>query len=381
MTDHENTLEPEIEQYPIEPRYHPIHKIPRKIYDVLASAKLAMALLVTILVSCIAGVTIWRGVEAGRVIFATLWFNGLLILLVVNVACCFFGRVWGRRVTLVSFGMILFHLSFVAIFCAIVYNSLFFFEGRIRLTEGETLPNADPQSYDEIRQGRFFSFSRLKGDTTLIRMHTGYKVNGDNKRAAYEIAVGEGGEKKRGVIYMTENLTYRGFTYFPDKEGFSLLTIISDKEGKELYGAYVPLQSLKQKDDKYLYVTGTKEGPGSFAFPQEPARPLFGLQLAYRPDPKKERAGEAFLQLWPLDKQNLPQEGKAIAEGKTAIGAKFDAGDYYLSPKEVHYWVGMVVRYAPGKPVVLASLWVGLAGMVITTLGRVMRSRRGAKVS
>src|SRR6266567_146413 len=106
--------ESEAEQYPLEPRYHPIHKIPRKVYGFLASAKLAMALLVAILGSCVAGVTIWRGVRAGEVIFSSLWFNGLLVLLVVNVACCFFGRVWGRKVTLVSFGMILFHLSFVS---------------------------------------------------------------------------------------------------------------------------------------------------------------------------------------------------------------------------------------------------------------------------
>jgi hypothetical protein len=376
MKEPEINIEPEAEHYPIEPRYHPIHKIPRKIYDFLASARLAMALLVAILGSCVAGVTIWRGVRAGELIFSSLWFNGLLILLVVNVACCFFGRIWGRKVTLVSFGMILFHLSFVAIFCAIVYNSLFFFEGTIRLTEGETLPNADPQSYDEMRKGRFFTFTRLRGETTLIRMHRGYRIKGDDKRAAYEIAVGEGGEKKQGIIYLTQNLTYRGFSYFPDKEGYSILTVVSDKEGKELYGAHIPLQSLKRKNDTFLYTTGTKEGPVSFPFPQEPAKPLFGLQLAYRPDPQKERGGEAYFQLWPLDKQNVPQEDKVVAEGKAAIGAQIDVGSYHLSPREVRYWVCMVVRYAPGKPIVLASLWVGLAGMVITTVGRIRRVGR-----
>ncbi len=36
----------------------------------------------------------------------------------------------------------------------------------------------------------------------------------------------------------------------------------------------------------------------------------------------------------------------------------------------------MNVRYEPGKPIVLASLWVGFAGMLITTIGRMMRSRK-----
>jgi len=52
--------DPETESFPIEPHYHPLHKIPRKIYDFLASAKLAMFLLVAILASCVSGVTFLR---------------------------------------------------------------------------------------------------------------------------------------------------------------------------------------------------------------------------------------------------------------------------------------------------------------------------------
>ena len=139
MLDNNSFSEDERENdiFPVEPRYHPIHKIPRKIYDFFASAKLAMTLLVVILACCLSGVTIVRGERAWNLIFNSLWFNAILVLLVVNVACCFFGRIWHRRMTLVSFGMILFHLSFVTILLAVVYNSLFYFRGTIRLTEGE----------------------------------------------------------------------------------------------------------------------------------------------------------------------------------------------------------------------------------------------------
>ena len=174
--------EPENEVFPIEPRYHPIHKIPRKIFDFLASSKLAMVLLILILGCCVAGVTILRQQKAYTLIFDTLWFNGLLVLLMVNVACCFFGRIWGRKVTIISFGMILFHLSFVAMFAGIVYNSLFYFRGSMRLTEGETLLNGERQSYDNIERGRFFKLSWLKGETTLNSLHIAYKVDGVDKR-------------------------------------------------------------------------------------------------------------------------------------------------------------------------------------------------------
>lgn len=347
----------------------------QKIYKFLSSVKLAMALLVTILACCVIGVTIFRGERAWTLIFNTLWFNAMLVLLVVNVGFAFFGRIWGRKLTLTSFGMILFHLSFVAILGGVVYNSLFYFRGTIRLTEGETLPNAVPQSYDVISKGPFFDYSRLKGETTLLRMHTKYEIEGKDKRAAYEIAVGEGILKKKGVIYITQHLDYRGFRYFPDQEGYSLLIVLYDKMGRELYGAHVPLQSFRQKDETYLYATGTKTAPATLPFPQDPAKPLFDLQLTYHPTPIKERAGDASFEAWTHNRVRTEGE-RPLSEGRAAIGERFSVGDYSFSAKEVRYWVRISVSYEPGLPVVMASLWMGFGGMVITFIGRMRKSRK-----
>lgn len=362
------------DQFPIEPRYHPANKAVRKIYDFLASSKLAMFLLIVILVCCVIGVTVYRGVRAGEMIFSTLWFNGLLVLLVVNVACCFFGRVWHRKLTLISFGMILFHLSFVAVFTGIVYNSLFYFRGTIRLTEGETLRNDDPQSYDIFDKGRFFDFTRLKGESTLLKMHAGYKIGSVDKKVAYEVSVGEGDSKKNGIIYITKHLEYRDFKYFRDKEGFSILTRLLDKQGNTKYGIHIPLQSLKQKNGRYFYTSGTKDGPGSFPFPLNQMKPLIGLQVAYSPSQLKELSGDVEFQIWQLQADGTPDE-KKVSTGKAAVGARLNAGEYDISVSEVRYWAAMSVRYEPGQPLVLASLWVGLAGMIITTVARMIKNK------
>lgn len=375
MTEFNNTLPDPDSVYSRDSRKNLFFKALRKTYNFLASVKLALALLITILVCCVTGVTIFRGERAWVLIFNTLWFNGILVLLVLNVAFCFFGRVWGRKVTVVSLGMILFHLSFVVLMGAVIYNSLFYFRGMIRLTEGETLPSYEPGSYDKVEYGRFFSFSKFKGETTLIQMHRDYKVAGDDKRAAYEISVGEGELNKQGIIYITHSLENKGFSYFNDREGHSLLIVLYDKQGRELYGAHVPLQSLKQKNDAYLYTTGTKAGPGAFPFPQEPLQPLFGLQAVYVPDPKKDRAGEVELSVWPLAWEGAEQSKKPVATGKAAIGKKVKVGEYYLSAQEVRYWVGMSVRYEPGQPIVLAGMWVGLGGMIITFFGRMRKQK------
>lgn len=365
----------ESETFPVEPHYHPVHRLTRRIYDFLASAKLAMSLLVVILICCIVGVTIFRGEQAWEMIFNAIWFNAILVLLVVNVACCFFGRIWGRRVTTVTVGMILFHLSFVSIFLGIVYNSLFLFRGVIRLTEGETLTNATPENYDKIQRGRFFDFAKLKGETSLVKLHSGYKIDGKDKRVAYEIVVGEGGTKTTGMLYVTHNLSYRGFTYIPEKEGYSLLVVLADLRGNELHGAHVPLQSLKQNDREYLYTNGTKEGPGIMKFPQGPATPLIDFNVVYNPAPVKERGGEAVFKVWHLSAGNRPEESLR-SEGRAAIGVPVKVGEFTLSAREVRYWVAMTVHYEPGKPIVLASLWIGLSGMIISTIGRMMRRKR-----
>lgn len=367
------------ESFPVQPRYHPVHKIPRRVYDFLASARLAMTLLVIILACCLAGVTIWKGVDAGRVIFGTIWFNSILVLLVVNVACCFFPRIWGRRITIVSFGMILFHLSFVVMLLAISFNSLFYFRGIIRLTEGESLPSSDIQSYDSIDKGRFFRFSRLRGETSLIKMHTGYKVSGENKRAAYEVAIGEPKNRTEGIIYITHGLSHQGVRYFNEKEGYSLLLVLSDRQGNDLYGAHVPLQSRILGKDKVEYFTGYRTEneirKDLMPFPAPPEKPLFALQAEYTPSRIRERGGDVKFLLYPLDEKGSPKLNKVLSEGKAAIGDSFSAGEYFLTTKEVRYWVGMRVSYEPGQPIVLTSLWIGLAGLIITFAGRMSKKR------
>lgn len=347
-----------------------------RIYTIMTSAKLAMGLLVTILACCITGVTIFREARAGELIFSTLWFNGLLVLLVVNVACCFFGRVWGRRVTVISFGMILFHLSFVAMFIGIIYNSLFYFRGVIRLSEGETLSSAVPQNYDMFKTGRLFSFSNLKGEISLLKFHLRYSADGKDKKVAYEVAIDDGKNRKQEIIYVTKNLSYNGVKYFRDKEGYTLLTVISDKKGNDLYGAYVPLQSIKVKKNDYLYTTGAKDGAAPMLFPAPPVPSQYSIQLSYLPSKLNERGGDTNFKIWPITSDGKFSSEKPLVEATVPIGSRLAVGEKVITVPEVRYWVGMQVTYEPGQPLVLASLWVGLTGMIITTAGRMMRGRR-----
>ncbi len=359
-----------------EPRGARRRNLLQRAYALLVSPKLAIALLVGVLGCCVVGATLLSGERGWRLVFSTLWFNGLLVLLAVSSAAAFFSRIWRRKLSLVSVGMIVFHLSFAALLVAVVVNGLFHFRGVLRLTEGETLPNGRLESYDAVERGRLFDLGRLRGETTLLRMHRSYTVEGRDKRAAYEIAVGEGGARSRGVIYVTRDLEHDGVRYLCSKEGYSVLVVLSDETGREVFGAHVPLQSLRQPDGRYLYATGTAQGPASFPFP--PEDPRAELLVTYRPSTVVEREGEVGFQVLPLG-----QHGDAPAEGagQVVVGGTFDAGHFKLSPREIRYWVGMDVRYDPGMTAILASLCLGLAGMVLTFVGRVRQGAAKARAA
>jgi cytochrome c biogenesis protein ResB len=320
------------------------------------------------------GVTVVRGARAGELIFATLWFNALLTLLAVSSAAAFFTRTWRRKLTVVQAGMILFHLSFAAMLGGIVYNRMFYFDGLLRLTEGETLPNGRIESYDRVDMGRFFDVSRLHGETTLLQMHANYRVEGANKRAAYEIAVSDGDALVHRTIWVTQALDFEGSRFFCQKEGYSVLLVLSDGKGTELYGAHVPLQSYKQEDGTFQYASGSATEVGAFPFPPPPEQPRVGMRVGYRPSTVKEREGEVTVQLIELGHDGAPSGDEKV--GRVTIGSTFDAGAYRIAAREIRYWVGINVRHDPGQTVILAALCLGAVGMALIFTGRI---RQGAR--
>lgn len=349
---------------------------PERAFASLTSPKLAIALLVAVLACCVVGVTLFRGALAWQAIFSTLWFNALLVLLALSSAAAFFSRIWRRRLTLVSVGMIVFHVSFAGLLGGVVFNSLFHFSGILRLTEGETLPNGAPESYDGFECGRLFDLRRLRGETTLVKMHSKYLVDGQDKRATYDVEIVDGAGKAAGTIYVNQAFEHDGVRYLRGKEGYSVLVVMSDKGGTELFGAYVPLQSMKRPEGGYLYATGTATEPKGFPFPPPPDAPRAELLVSYRPSTVEERAGETTFQVVPLGAHG---ESGAERGGRVIVGAPFDAGDVTFTAKEIRYWVGMDVRYDPGQTFILGTLCAGLCGMVLILIGRLRQGSPGRR--
>ncbi|TAL23623.1 MAG: hypothetical protein EPN94_09145 [Nitrospirae bacterium] len=351
-------------------------RIFNQLYNFLSSVRLTIVLFVLILISCVTGTALLPVPVARLFIFSSIWFNVLLVFLISNVAFCFFPKIWRRKIDLIFAGMIIFHLSFILLFIGIVYDSMFYFRGTIRLTEGETLNLADSRSYDHIEQGRFFERERnLKMWIVLHKLVTGHKVNGKNMGVANEISVGGREEVKRDFIYVINHLEYKGFKFYRARDGFSPLIVLRDRNGNVLYGAYSPLQSIREENKKYLYVIGTAEAPGYIPFPQDSIlQQLFYLQAKYYPSPKNSRIGEVFFDVREIVSDD-PEDGKELFSGSAALRERVSVGDYFLSMEEVRYWASIDIRHNPGLPLIFTSLWIGFGGIILTTVARLIKRK------
>jgi hypothetical protein len=206
-----------------------------------------------------------------------------------------------------------------------------------------------------------------------------YIVNGKNKGVAYEVTIGDIKQERTDVIYVTHPLEYKEFEFYVDKEGYSPLIILRDKEGRELYGAYIALQSIVQEDGTYLYTSGSAVAPGSFHFPQGPQfEPVFSLQMAYQPDEEDKRSGEVSFQAWTYEPSPWAEqhEGQELVKGKALLGERIEAGDYFISMEEVRYWASMKVIYRPGLMIIYSSFWLGLGGLTLSIIMKMARERK-----
>lgn len=95
-----------------------------KLFSLLWSTKVALVLLVLIFLSCVVGVLLPRDISK-EVIYSSLWFNLLLILLIINTVFCIAKRI--RILSLSQAGTTVFHLGLVLLFAGVVYDQLFFF--------------------------------------------------------------------------------------------------------------------------------------------------------------------------------------------------------------------------------------------------------------
>ena len=227
--------------------------------------------------------------------------------------------------------------------------------------------------------GRFFQMSKLEdlGEIQLNKVHIPYWVEGKDRKVAYEFSLGEDAlQGDKNIVYVNNPLKHKGFEFYRNNDGYSPLYVLRDGRKKVIYGAYAPLQGIRQENGTYLYRSGTKVAPGSFPFPQDPEQhPLFSLQTEYYPDEGKKRSGDAFFQVSRFNPSPWSEQ-EELFKGFAALGEMVKAGDYFLSMDEVRYWASMRVLYRPGEGIIFTSFWIGLGGIILNLIIKMEKVRK-----
>jgi hypothetical protein len=275
-------------------------------------------------------------------------------------------------------GVILSCVGVLAMLGGAVHDRLFFFDGVLRLTEGETLPTDRAESYDRLERGALFDLSRLPGETRLVAVHADAAASAEHREPECEVAVSAGDALVRRRISASRTLDFEGTRFACQGRGTSVLLVLSDREGRELSGAHVPLRSVERPGSGPIHALGTDEGEPPFPLPPPPERPRAEVRLSFRPSPVSGRQGEVTLDVRPLGPDGRPL---AHRTGAVPVGGAFDAGEVMLAPREIRYWASLGVRHHPGRGSILAGLCLLGAGLATALFGRAQGARAARAAS
>ncbi|MBI3096726.1 MAG: cytochrome c biogenesis protein ResB [Planctomycetes bacterium] len=102
------------------------------LWKALTSVRLTMVLLPLIIVACIAG-SLFEQERANRLVYHSVWFNGLIALLGVNTLICMLSRAtlrWSQATFILN------HISLLVIMAGAVVGGLWGFRGMMVIPEG-----------------------------------------------------------------------------------------------------------------------------------------------------------------------------------------------------------------------------------------------------
>lgn len=248
-----------------------------------------------------------------------------------------------NRLSPIAFG--LFHVSFFLILIGGLINVYTEFYGFLDLAEGEMF-QGEVERYSRIPAPPTFPKigTPPRVDFTVVKIEplvSGYTETGlkvtliDARQRKHEIGINR--------PYVEDSTTFVLKTL-----GMTPLFILTDKTGREIDGAYVRLDCLKGRKDRFAM--------GGFEF-----------KAKFYPDYVLDEGKAATRSLEfnnPVFLLTVEQEKKKIGEGVITRGGQMEFDGYRLEMKELSYWVRFNVVKEQGIPILYAGLAIASLAIV-----------------
>ena len=254
-------------------------------------------------------------------------------------------------------GSIVFHLAILLVIAGVLLNNLYRFTGVYGLTEGQSVRDV-PADY--MRQDK----GLLRGDesgrfTLKLEQVNRFREVGDavTEEALVRLMPSDGGLPVSEGIRINRPLRWQGLEmHLGGATGYSPELLVLDPTGRLRFRSFIRLK--------------VKKGPGGDVHEDyillEEGRLSIRIQvIPDREDPLRQ------------DRRLTISRGDALLfEGFLASADTLDAGGLRITIPRMRNWCYLHVMGNPLLWLVFAGFWVGLAGLTITVVVRVLSGRK-----
>ncbi|UCG49366.1 MAG: cytochrome c biogenesis protein ResB [Phycisphaerales bacterium] len=255
-------------------------------------------------------------------------------------------------------GFLLLHLSLVLLLAGGFWSAATKLSGFVVLTEGQQFTETHA-GYLWIAEGPFRP-KRHKGFVASLR-----EVRTDYEQKTYQVDVSSsldilaGGKKvAEGTIRFNVPFVHQGLSFTQHDVGFSpRLRICDRRTGKLMLDSFVALKTFHGADES--------EYRDFLPLPFLENRVIITLYPDFSDDNGKLRktGDEPENPLLLVETEGQP--GHVLSRERLPKGGSIDVGRYTLSFTDLRRWASFRIVADPGYPVVLASLWLGVAALLL----------------
>lgn len=265
--------------------------------------------------------------------------------------------VYAEKGRMAAWGSTIFHASLLIVLVGAAYGELTSFKGIAVMAEGQTFTEKHDE-YVVAKEAAFFSEDRHQGFSVKLNRFTPVYKDWYPVDARSDVAVMEGDRVVREyTIRINSPLKYKGVSFLLDRDGFTPLFTIKDKDGRVVMANWVNLKIGKSSHEE-----DTFELPG------------FDYRVAVRIYPDFVMDGDrmsskSFLPNNPvLYLQIYSAEGDLLGEGPLALRQSVQLGNFWLTFQDLRYWNSFRIVRNDGEPVLILGFVLALSGLAMRFL-------------
>ena len=262
-------------------------------------------------------------------------------------------RVEGTLLKARHLGSIIFHLALLMVISGVMLHSLYRFDGAFGITEGQRVLDEE-NSYFYITKGSLSREPAGKFALTLEDIDREFSVKDATTEAASVLLEPlNGGAPLKGRLRINQPFRWGGFEFhYGALTGFSPEVLVLDSSGEVLFRRFVRMKVRK---------SGDEWNHADF------------IELPDSHTRIEVRIIEGVGQDRKLGRQLSVTLGDAtLFTGEIAAGDTITAGEIRVAVPRVRNWCYLHAVRNPWLGLVFTGFWVGLAGLTITVLPRVI---------